>query len=183
MAAFAQLSMMTWHVRPRRRDPADSSSRSTRCGPEYDAKVVGRHRRYVLQRKAVRGCRLAHGLQVANAPIPVAGSELPVERLIARGRVPSLTPVWAIEDQHPGWGEETRGTGHQRCRGGPGGDMDHVDAHHRVRRLDRPGLPADIQVEWGLNVWHARLCDPRSDGGAQLRVGIARLPSQMQHCF
>ena len=60
--------------------------------------------RYVLQRKAVRGCRLGHGLQVANAPIRVAGSELPVERLIARGRVPPLTPVWAIEDQHPGWG-------------------------------------------------------------------------------
>jgi hypothetical protein len=45
------------------------------------------------------------------------------------------------------------------------------------------GCQADIQVQWGTSVGHARLCDPGPDGGAQLRVGITRLPRQVRHCF
>ena len=43
------------------------------------------------------------------------------------------------------------------------------------------GCQADIQVQWGTSVGHARLCDPGPDGGAQLRVGITRLPRQVRH--
>ena len=66
---------------------------------------------------------------------------------------------------------------------GPGGDVDHVDANHRGRRIDGPGLPADIKLKRGTNIGQTRLCDPRSDGGAQLRVRIARLPRQMWHAL
>jgi hypothetical protein len=103
------------------------------------------------------GCCFGHSLQVTNAPTRVAGSELPVERLIARDRVSPLASVWALEDQHSGWGEETRGAGHQRRRGGPGSDVDHVDAHHRVRRSNWPWLMVDIEVKRGVNVGHAPL--------------------------
>src|SRR5215218_7048017 len=84
-------------------------SRDAHGGPEHHTEVVGRHCRYVLQRYAVRGGYFGDRLKIANAPVRVAGPKLPVERRIARCRVPGVTPERAVEDQHACGREETRG--------------------------------------------------------------------------
>src|SRR3954451_1063746 len=95
-------------------------SRDAHGGPEHHTEVVGRHCDHVLQRKAVRGGLTDDSLKIANAPVRVAGPKLLVERLVAGGRVLALAPVWAIENEYARCGEDTRGTGHQGRRGGPG---------------------------------------------------------------
>src|SRR4051812_29387478 len=82
-------------------------SRDAHGGPEHHTEVVGRHGDHVLQLKAVRGGCFGDRVKIANAPVWVAGAELPVERLVARGRVLALTPIGAIENEYARRGQNT----------------------------------------------------------------------------
>ena len=61
--------------------------------------------------------------------------------------------------------------------------MNHVDAQNGVRRVDRPGGLAHIEIDGRQEVFAARLANPGPDAGQRFGRGVARLPAQIGDLF
>jgi hypothetical protein len=53
--------------------------------------------------------------------------------------------------------------------------MDHIDAEHGIRCLDRPARGGGVERDGAAQIGVSRGGDPRIDAGARAGVGVARL--------
>src|SRR4029079_3721174 len=68
----------------------------------------------------------------------------------------------------------------EQCeRRGPRSDVNHVDGHHRIRRLQWPGKLDYIKVKRNVDVSSLLLPDPQGNRLAKPRIWIGRLPREV----
>ena len=80
--------------------------------------------------------------------------------------------VRAVQEQDVLGRQQSPSAFKQRQRRGPRSNVNHVDAHDRVRRLQRPRKSGHVEINRPIDVCQLLLLDAQRNGLAKLRIWI-----------
>lgn len=144
------------------------------------AQRVGRHGDLLNEVQALLGRNGKDGSEVTHTPGRIASTQICVELRVARGRVRAIDPEGAIKIQQAAFLKQAAGACHEALRRRPGRDVNHVDAHDRVRLRHRPSPSSDIKLDWCEEVRQTGHASMRDDAPEGSWVRFGWLPSQVR---